>query len=632
MNIKITRYIPSVLAFLLAIFAAFVLCMYITPMENISLDLSLISNEDSLDYDPADFDSKGWTVYTKETDTVTELTPNGFGGYTGLELGQTFYFSRVMAEELDRPTLQLHPIEYRFSVWLDDTLIYTDCPELDNRIGYVSLPMNEWYREDPIVISLPSDYQGKTLTIAQSFPEWSETGSVTAWPANLTLYCGYAYESGLISETFQTAVLACVAFLIVVVLLIAFVRSGNWSLLCMALVAALWMAEELIRTSFFTEYFGSFENSPTAVLSDLSALALLIFLALRGGKHRKLLWLPVGLCAINLARTIWILTVYPVFSSENILLDFLVYGASDWLLFAALAAVLVLGIVFWRRKNRFYRIFVPMAFVSLAIAWVGNILANGSDVWEQIVITLSNRQIKYIFSICHQAVTVAALVTTIAQSVKDELDRRAEQQMMEQRRELALESYENLHRQHEEVMMIRHDILRHFRTLHDMDGEERRTAYLAELIGQNEKVRPVVDSGNEMLDIILNGRLSAAIDAGIRVELPHIAAPEKLPLSDPDLCAMFLNLVDNAITAASAAEDSFLRLKLHHKDGHLALVCENSFDPQKTEIEAIKETVPKHGLGLKIVCHIVEKYKGTILTDSNHDQFSVKIVIPMDTL
>lgn len=42
-----------------------------------------------------------------------------------------------------------------------------------------------------------SDYQGKTLTIAQSFPEWTETGSVTAWPANLMLYCGYAYESGL---------------------------------------------------------------------------------------------------------------------------------------------------------------------------------------------------------------------------------------------------------------------------------------------------------------------------------------------------------------------------------------------------------------------------------------------------
>lgn len=51
--------------------------------------------------------------------------------------------------------MQLHPIEYCFSVWLDETLIYTDSPELDNRIGYVSLPMNEWYRADPIVIRLP---------------------------------------------------------------------------------------------------------------------------------------------------------------------------------------------------------------------------------------------------------------------------------------------------------------------------------------------------------------------------------------------------------------------------------------------------------------------------------------------
>lgn len=173
-------------------------------------------------------------------------------------------------------------------------------------------------------------------------------------------------------------------------------------------------------------------------------------------------------------------------------------------------------------------------------------------------------------------------------------------------------------------------MLRHFHALHDMDDEQRRTEYLAELIGKNEQIRPVVDSGNEMLDIILNGRLSTAIDAGIQVELPHIVVSEKLSLTDPDLCALFLNLMDNAITAASTAKTPFLLLKLHQKDGHLAIVCENSFEPSKQETTAKKETVPKHGLGLKIVCNIVEKYKGTILTENSNDRFSVKIVIPMD--
>lgn len=194
----------------------------------------------------------------------------------------------------------------------------------------------------------------------------------------------------------------------------------------------------------------------------------------------------------------------------------------------------------------------------------------------------------------------------MAEALKIELEYRAEKHLIEQRKELSLASYENLRRQHEEVMILRHDMLRHFRTLRDMDSEEKRAAYLTELIGQNEKVRPVVESGNEMLDIILNARLSAAADASIRVEIPHVAAPTVLPLSDPDLCGLIMNIVDNAITAASKAAAPYILLKIHERDGFLGIVCENSFVPY--EPEAKKETVPKHGLGLKIVKGIVAKY------------------------
>ena len=37
------------------------------------------------------YDQKGWTVFTQEGDAVTELAPDGFGGFDRLgELGQTF--------------------------------------------------------------------------------------------------------------------------------------------------------------------------------------------------------------------------------------------------------------------------------------------------------------------------------------------------------------------------------------------------------------------------------------------------------------------------------------------------------------------------------------------------------------
>ncbi|MBQ9167585.1 MAG: GHKL domain-containing protein [Oscillospiraceae bacterium] len=627
MRDRTQAYIPVILALVLGIVCAFCLMVYASPMEDVSLDLSLVSQEDAVVLAPENFDNKGWTVYTQEGETVTELTPDGLGGYTGLELGQTFYYSRVMSEELDSPTLQLGAVEYTFSVWLDDVLIYTDCPDLDNRIGYLRLPMNGWCRETPITISLPADYQGKTLTIAQSFPEWTETSFVKAWPTSVRLYCGYAYESGLISETFQTAVVAAAMCLIVLLLLVSFVRSRDWSVLCLALVAFCVMAGRIVATSFFPRYFGSTANDPTGMIPLLSALGLLVFLTLRGGKHRKLLWGAVGLYGLSVIGYGVFITALHTIPADHFAATLCVEYLPWWLAFAGITAILVLGAVYWRKENWFYRVFTPMALACIVISWLSVILPEKGIVWQQVLISLGSGQIQYVYYRTIPAVTVAALMTAIAEFVRTELNRRAERQLMKQSRELALESYEHLRRQHEEVMMLRHDMLRHFRTLHDMGGDEKRTEYLAKLIGQNQMIRPIVESGNEMLDIILNGRLGAAVDAGIRVDIPHITAPSALPLSDPDLCALVMNIVDNAITAASETDEPYLMLKIHEKEGYLAIVCENSFDPKETE--AKQETVPKHGWGLKIIRNIVEKYRGAIIAENNGNCFSVKIVIPL---
>ena len=108
--------------------------------------------------------------------------------------------------------------------------------------------------------------------------------------------------------------------------------------------------------------------------------------------------------------------------------------------------------------------------------------------------------------------------------MRRETARRTEVRLLAQRFELAQSSYEALRRQNEQVMMLRHDMVKHFRVLRQTVTDEKAAAYLDELIGENEKIRPVVQSGNEMLDVILNSKLSAAADAGIAVELARTQA------------------------------------------------------------------------------------------------------------
>ena len=153
-------------------------------------------------------------------------------------------------------------------------------------------------------------------------------------------------------------------------------------------------------------------------------------------------------------------------------------------------------------------------------------------------------------------------------------------------------------RQNEQVMMLRHDMMKHFRVLRQTVTDEKVAAYLDELIGENKKIRPVVQSGNEMLDVILNGKLSAA-DAGIAVEIVRMKAPDKLPLTDAELCSLVMNLLDNAMEGASApgVERPYIKLDFCVKEHFFAISCKNS-----TTMEHIqKETAPGRGLGLKII-------------------------------
>lgn len=132
-----------------------VLTLYHQPMEDAVYDLSLNWQGEAIPEDWV-YDQKGWTVFTQEGETRKELTPDGQGGFTGLDRpGQTIYFSRIIQEDLDSPTLRLDPAEKTLAVFLDGKLLYTDCPQQDNRVGFLHLPIMPSYREDALLIQLP---------------------------------------------------------------------------------------------------------------------------------------------------------------------------------------------------------------------------------------------------------------------------------------------------------------------------------------------------------------------------------------------------------------------------------------------------------------------------------------------
>lgn len=589
------------------------------PMEDRAYDLSLTWAGEAIPEGWV-YDQKGWTVFLQEGETVKELAPDGFGGFDGLdEPGQTFYFSRVLSEEVDSPALRLNTGNSATAVFLDGALIYTDCPELDHRIGELRLPMLDWVREEPVLVTLPQNYAGKTLTVAQStdLSGGEKQGPNTkVWPCAVTLYCGYAYESALVAESFQTAVPAALSFAAGTLLLALFLWQafqGRLALdaLCGGLTAFFALAGRLSLAFLPNAQLGPLPVDAAKLTYYLSVTLLLVFLASRLTGRRRL---AVGLLA--LAQGVAVAVDAAMQITER--LNFTVVLVLPAIGLAGLTAALVCGVLEWKR-NWFYRVFCPLTAVG-AIAYA---VFGHRGFWGS-ALSIPGLLLYPLAGI----MTAAALSTALAEAVRREITRRTEARLLAQRGELAQSSYEALRRQNEQVMMLRHDMMKHFQVLRQTVTDEKSAAYLDELMGENEKIRPVVQSGNEMLDVILNGKLSAAADAGIAVEIARMKAPNKLPLTDAELCSLVMNLLDNALEGASApgVERPFIKLDFCVKEHFFAISCENS-----TTMEHIqKETAPGRGLGLKIIKQIVARYDDLLETEYGTDYYCVKLAIPLD--
>ena len=224
----------------------------------------------------------------------------------------------------------------------------------------------------------------------------------------------------------------------------------------------------------------------------------------------------------------------------------------------------------------------------------------------------------------------AAILSALLELVAGEIARRTESRLLSQRYELAQSGFENLRRHQEEVMMLHHDIAKHLTFLRQSTSDKATATYLDELIGQQQDVSPVVQSRNRTLDILLNAKLGEAAEKGIAVEILQADAPESLPLTDAELCALMMNLLDNAIRAASLSEKPFLRLDLHQKDGFFVFVCENADTADAVEKRVKKKTVPQHGLGLKIIEQIVKRHGDLMEAERLSGSYRVTIAILLD--
>lgn len=181
----------------------------------------------------------------------------------------------------------------------------------------------------------------------------------------------------------------------------------------------------------------------------------------------------------------------------------------------------------------------------------------------------------------------------------------------------------------------RHDYHNHMQTMKAylaMDNLKDLEEYLDELEEDLKGIDTMVKSGNNMIDAIINSKLSLAKKDSIKLNVKIKVLP-KLSISDVDLCVIIGNLLDNAIEASRKIpeENRFIRLYMDTVGQQFYLSIQNSAKEilNFNERNYISSKRGEHGLGMKRVRLLVEKYKGYLNLQNEPGIFASEVTIPL---
>ena len=133
------------------------------------------------------------------------------------------------------------------------------------------------------------------------------------------------------------------------------------------------------------------------------------------------------------------------------------------------------------------------------------------------------------------------------------------------------------------------------------------------------------------VNAILQDAAGRARAAGITFRA-SVLIPKTLPFQDEELCALLVNMLDNALEGAERTpegREKTIRFQMRVKGDFIPILCENTFDGhvETAPDGSVKTTKPdpdSHGFGLAQMRAVVEKYESILDVSWTDDHFTVQ--------
>lgn len=194
---------------------------------------------------------------------------------------------------------------------------------------------------------------------------------------------------------------------------------------------------------------------------------------------------------------------------------------------------------------------------------------------------------------------------------------------------------EEVRKLHESIRRIKHDMRNHLMVIASyLNGSDTAAAkeYASEILDKLNAVHSYIETGNSLMNHILNEKLNLARGKGLAVK----AEIENLSFSrmdSIDFSALLSNILDNAIEASEKESSPEIVVQISRRRDYETILVKNrtarSVLADNPGLASSKTEKTAHGLGVPQIRAICEKYGGMCDFYEDDGYFCVSSFIPV---
>lgn len=215
---------------------------------------------------------------------------------------------------------------------------------------------------------------------------------------------------------------------------------------------------------------------------------------------------------------------------------------------------------------------------------------------------------------------------------------KTQNELMQNKLDMQYKYYLNIQESHMKVKKLYHDINNHICCIDNLKNNSSEVdEYISNLNDEIKEFKCIYNTGNMILDIIINEKSKVCTNKGINFTC-DINFSKVNFIKPIDVSSIFDNILDNAIEACDKISnekiDKYIRIKGTIIKSFFIIKCENS------KVNSIKiykdilltDKIDKfmHGIGIQSVKSSLEKYNGEILFEDEKNKFMINIYIPLN--